>query len=80
MQLGIDFVVIVIFAVGAESDETQAHERRNQGVISGIAGQIELDAVPVAVEPAVVDERPFHLLQHRLPGADLRLHRRRASH
>jgi len=78
VQLRVDFVVV--FAVGAQSDQTQAHERRDQGVISRVADEIELEAVPEAVEPAVVDERPLHLVQHRLAGADLRLHRRRASH
>lgn len=74
MKLRVDFVVIVKFSVGSQSDKTQAHERGDECVISRIAREIELDAVPIAVESPVVFERPFHFLQHGLPYVDLRLH------
>ena len=73
VKFGIDFVVVVVLSVGSQPDEAEAHERRDQSVVSGIASQVELDAVPVAVQSAIA-ERAFHLFQHGLPQVDLRLH------
>ena len=74
VQFLVDFIVVVIrVCVGAEADEAEAHERWDESIITRVPGQIHLDVMAVAVDPACV-ERLLDSVEDPLPQRYLRLH------
>lgn len=71
VQVGVQLVRVV--DVRAQTDEAQAHERRDERVVSRVARQVHLGNGPHAIE-APGRERPAQFVEHGLSRRDLHLH------